>query len=194
MFLQISWMLTVQIRISHFSITPQQYKSFIMKEYSKLVTVKIMHKAFHSEFHPHNSLSMLHFFLRGPSAHFWTNPCSHSRIPFHLELGWIMETKHHQNVVSFHFAIKGNILSKCHGKFGYSSERMFYVVSKSNSQSITMSLQLWSLAQTQQICRAKEEKDAVKSKRTRASSSPSGFPPKGWLHIVVTHHPSNPRA
>lgn len=35
---------------------------------------------------------------------------------------------------------------------------------------------------------------AVKSKRTRASSSPSGFPPKGWLYTLVTHHPSNPRA
>lgn len=35
---------------------------------------------------------------------------------------------------------------------------------------------------------------AVKYKETRASSSPGGSPPKGWLHTLVTHHPSNPWA
>lgn len=35
---------------------------------------------------------------------------------------------------------------------------------------------------------------AVKFKETRASSSPGGSPPKGWLYTLVTHHPSNPWA
>lgn len=35
---------------------------------------------------------------------------------------------------------------------------------------------------------------AVKYKETRASPSPRGSPPKGWLHTLVTHHPSNPRS
>lgn len=182
--------------------------AFIMEKNSNVVTVKIMHKAVHCEFLPHKSQYMLFFHLH--FMFFMVQLLTFEQFLLVLQYcficSWAELWKQNIPNISFHLTLQPEWISyprwcvitrvsPCHGAFGYRPERIFSVVSKSSSQSITISPQLWSQAKAwREKKQTGVKRYAAKYKKTRASSSPSGFPPKGWLHTLVTHHLSNPRA
>lgn len=120
-------------------------------------------------------------------------PCFSCRAPSDPELSWITETKHDPQCCFISRPNKREYLIQVSQRIWIKHGGVFYVVSKLDGQSITGSL-LVAGRSTADLQSRRKKSHVVKSKRTRASSSPSGFPPKGWLHTLVTHHPSNSRA